>query len=63
MRRFLFEAGWNARHFVARFLHIIKIKPRVSTTICDDVSIGYGKLDFNGYWQFPLKTIERGTYD
>lgn len=29
----------------------------VSTSIADTITYGYGKLDFNGYWQFPVPEI------
>jgi hypothetical protein len=28
--------------------------PNCSTGICDGLSYGYGRLDSNGYWEFPL---------
>lgn len=29
-------------------------KPNVSTGICDSLTFGYGRLDPNGYWEFPV---------
>lgn len=29
-------------------------KPTYSTGICGALTCGYGKLDENGYWEFPL---------
>ena len=29
----------------------------MSTSIADTITYGYGKLDFNGYWQFPVPEI------
>jgi hypothetical protein len=29
-------------------------KPSYSTGICGSITCGYGKLDQNGYWEFPL---------
>jgi hypothetical protein len=29
-------------------------KPTYSTDIADNISCGYGKLDWNGFWEFPL---------
>lgn len=29
----------------------------VSTSIADTITYGYGELDFNGYWQFPVPEI------
>lgn len=30
------------------------VRPRVSTGIADETTYGYGPLDPNGYWQFPV---------
>jgi hypothetical protein len=29
-------------------------KPTYSTGICGSLTCGYGKLDENGYWEFPI---------
>ena len=29
-------------------------KPNYSTGICGALTCGYGKLDKNGYWEFPI---------
>ena len=29
-------------------------KPTYSTGICGELTCGYGELDSNGYWEFPL---------
>jgi hypothetical protein len=29
-------------------------KPAYSTGICGELTCGYGELDCNGYWEFPL---------
>lgn len=29
-------------------------KPTYSTGICGKLTCGYGELDCNGYWEFPL---------
>lgn len=33
-------------------------KPTFSTGICGSLTCGYGKLDDNGYWEFPLYPVE-----
>lgn len=33
-------------------------KPCYSTGICGSTTCGYGKLDPNGYWEFPLHMDE-----
>lgn len=30
-----------------------------STGICESLTCGYGNLDDNGYWEFPLYPVER----
>jgi hypothetical protein len=27
-----------------------------SSGICEELTFGYGELDFNGYWEFPCRT-------
>lgn len=34
-------------------------KPTFSTGICGSWTCGYGKLDANGYWEFPLYPAEK----
>lgn len=29
-------------------------QPTYSTGICGATTCGYGELDYNGYWEFPL---------
>ena len=33
-------------------------RPSFSTGICESLTCGYGKLDYNGYWEFPLYPAE-----
>ena len=45
-------------------LHALKMfaegkKPAFSTGICESLTCGYGKLDDNGYWEFPLYPAEK----
>ena len=39
---------------IAKFLYFLRIKYGCSTDIVGNTSRGYGKLDPNGFWQFPL---------
>lgn len=39
---------------IAKILYFLGVKYGVSTDICDITSYGYGKLDDNGFWQYPL---------
>lgn len=32
---------------------------RISTGICDSLTFGTGKLDANGYWEFPYYAAAR----
>jgi len=29
-------------------------QPTYSTGVCGSLTCGYGELDFNGYWEYPL---------
>ena len=42
------------KEFIAKLLYFIGIKPCYSTGICGSSTCGYGKLDRNGYWEYPL---------
>lgn len=33
-------------------------EPGFSSGVCDSLTCGYGKLDHNGYWEFPLYPAE-----
>lgn len=39
---------------IAKILKFVGLKPKYSNGICGNTTKGYGKLDNNGYWQFPL---------
>lgn len=39
---------------IAKILYWLNFKPCFSTNICDELTAGYGKLDFNGFWQYQL---------
>lgn len=38
----------------AMFKYADGVQPFISTGICGDLTAGYGRLDDNGYWEFPL---------
>ena len=43
-------------HWIALFLrHVLRMQPKISSGIHGGLTYGYGKLDYNGYWQFQLK--------
>lgn len=44
--------------FVARLLLRFGKEPHVSTGIDGSTTMGYGILDFNGFWQYPLTDRE-----
>jgi hypothetical protein len=44
----------NVRHEIACFLRVAGAKPMYSTGLDGEVTGGYGLLDFNGYWEYPL---------
>lgn len=39
---------------IAVFLYYIGIKPTATTDIADELSLGYGELDDNGFWQYQI---------
>lgn len=41
-------------HLLAKVLFRLGVKPGYSTGICGSLTSGYGKLDDNGYWEYPL---------
>lgn len=43
---------WNK--LVARVLRLLGFRPGYSTGIHDGLTCGYGELDTNGFWQYPL---------
>jgi len=42
------------RHLVARILKRLGVKPNCSTNIAGGPTYGYGELDINGFWEYPL---------
>ena len=34
-------------------------EPSFSVGVCESLTCGYGKLDQNGYWEFPLYPAEK----
>jgi hypothetical protein len=44
----------KAERFVGWLLWTLRVKPGFSWTIADQPSAGYGKIDPNGFWQFPV---------
>ena len=43
------------KRLIAKLLKWLGIKPFYSTGIANaEMTCGYGKLDFNGYWEYPL---------
>lgn len=39
---------------IAHALYQAGEQPTYSTGICGTITCGYGELDCNGYWEFPL---------
>ncbi len=46
-------------NFVGKLLLFMRFKYKCSTNICDDITYGYGNLDDNGFWQFPIYKKEK----
>lgn len=43
------------KYVIAKILRFLGFVPKVTSNIADGKSVGYGKLDQNGFWQFPLE--------
>lgn len=39
---------------IGALLYVLGRAPHISTGICGTTTFGYGKLDNNGYWQYPV---------
>jgi len=39
---------------IAILLFKLGVKPNCSSDLFDNITYGYGKLDWYGYWQYPL---------
>ena len=39
-------------------LQILRRRPGYSTGICGSLTAGFGRLDHNGYWQYPVRPTE-----
>ena len=46
--------GGSMNSLIAIFLYKIGIKPQATHDIANNLSLGYGELDENGFWQFQL---------
>lgn len=42
------------KRLIAKLLKLFGCKAHASTGIHGYITYGYGKLDHNGFWQFPL---------
>lgn len=42
------------KRIIAIILKLFGFKPKVSTGICGEFNHGYGRLDPNGEWEYPL---------
>lgn len=49
-----FPLSVDLRVLIAHVKHVQGKTPGISTDICDSETRGYGYLDHNGYWEFPL---------
>ena len=46
------------KELIAKILYRVGFQYKTSTGICGNTTHGYGKLDYNGYWQYPLYIID-----
>lgn len=44
----------DVRHEMALFFQAAGVRPTWSTNIGDELNAGYGRLDPNGFWEYPL---------
>lgn len=42
-------------------LYFAGVKPSYSTGICESITAGYGKLDYLGYFEYPLE-VDQDTW-
>jgi len=42
------------KKIIAKILKFLRFKPYYSTGIDGEKTSGYGRLDGNGYWEYPL---------
>lgn len=47
------------QEFIGEILYTLGFKPRWSTGIHGGYTAGFGKLDDNGYWQYPTHKAVR----
>lgn len=44
----------DVRHEMAQFFQAAGVRPMWTTNIGDELNAGYGRLDGNGFWEYPL---------
>jgi hypothetical protein len=44
----------EVREDIAQFLFAVGVKPSYSSGLGEEITRGYGDLDMNGYWEYPL---------
>ena len=44
----------NRNELIGKVLYNLGFQLNASTGICGTITYGYGRLDNNGYWQFPV---------
>jgi hypothetical protein len=47
---------YDRNECIGNLLYRLGFKYGASTDIGDNLSLGYGKLDDNGFWQYPIRT-------
>jgi len=56
---FKLKLKWKIQEVVGECLYSIGFKPGYSSGVCGSVTSGYGKLNHNGYWQYPTHRAAR----
>lgn len=52
--RLAFSEPYEIRHSKALEMQLSELIPNCSIGVDDSLTQGYGILDFNGFWQYPL---------
>lgn len=55
----LVEMKWRVQEFVGETLYRLGFEPTWSSGIDGGYTAGFGKLDTNGYWQYPTERAVR----
>jgi len=49
---------FKTQELIGKILHKLGFRYKTSTGIHDGLTYGYGKLDYNGFWQYPIYKVK-----